>query len=165
MWWCGAPTAAPSSSRPGRRIAPSWATSSRPCKPTPPASWASSRFPLADAQRIIAIGSDRMMAAVKNALAGKLKQPLPQPTHGHRLDQLADAVHDERDLRRNACSATSIRKRKRNRSSSAVSTRINRCKSVDFSNLNARLRQNSAAEKLTSLWIDHLFSARLVQTV
>ena len=28
-----------------------------------------------------------------------------------------------------------------------------------------RLRQNSAAEKLTSLWIDHLFSARLVQTV
>jgi len=36
---------------------------------------------------------------------------------------------------------------------------------VDFTNLNARLRQNSAAEKLTSLWIDHLFSARLVQTV
>ncbi len=37
--------------------------------------------------------------------------------------------------------------------------------SVDFANLNTRLRQNSAAEKLTSLWIDHLFSARLVQTV
>jgi hypothetical protein len=36
---------------------------------------------------------------------------------------------------------------------------------VDFANLNDRLRQNSAAEKLTSLWIDHLFSARLVQTV
>jgi hypothetical protein len=36
---------------------------------------------------------------------------------------------------------------------------------VDFANLNTRLRQNSAAEKLTSLWIDHLFSARLVQTV
>ena len=36
---------------------------------------------------------------------------------------------------------------------------------VDFANLDARLRQNSAAEKLTSLWIDHLFSARLVQTV
>jgi hypothetical protein len=36
---------------------------------------------------------------------------------------------------------------------------------VDFGNLNTRLRQNSAAEKLTSLWIDHLFSARLVQTV
>ena len=36
---------------------------------------------------------------------------------------------------------------------------------VDFTNLNTRLRQNSAAEKLTSLWLDHLFSARLVQTV
>jgi hypothetical protein len=36
---------------------------------------------------------------------------------------------------------------------------------VDFTNLGTRLRQNSAAEKLTSLWIDHLFSARLVQTV
>src|SRR5262249_61136121 len=36
---------------------------------------------------------------------------------------------------------------------------------VDFTNLNTRLRQNSAAEKLTSLWIDHLFSAPLVPTV
>jgi hypothetical protein len=32
-------------------------------------------------------------------------------------------------------------------------------------NLHDRVRQNSAAEKLTSLWIDHLFAARLVQTV
>jgi hypothetical protein len=33
-----------------------------------------------------------------------------------------------------------------------------------FANLNTRRRQHSAAEKLTSLWIDHLFSARQVQT-
>src|SRR5262249_18618895 len=36
---------------------------------------------------------------------------------------------------------------------------------VDFANLSTRLGQNSAAENLTSLWIDHLFAARLVQTV
>ena len=38
-------------------------------------------IPLADAQRIIAIGSDRMMAAVKNALADQLQPHFPnQPT-------------------------------------------------------------------------------------
>jgi hypothetical protein len=36
---------------------------------------------------------------------------------------------------------------------------------VDFSFLGARLRQNSAAEKLTSLWLDHLFERREVQVV
>ena len=36
---------------------------------------------------------------------------------------------------------------------------------VDFGFLGARLRQNSAAEKLTSLWLDHLFERREVQQV
>jgi hypothetical protein len=36
---------------------------------------------------------------------------------------------------------------------------------VDFVYLRARLRQNSVAEKLTSLWIDHLFEQREVQEV
>jgi hypothetical protein len=36
---------------------------------------------------------------------------------------------------------------------------------VDFEHLAARLRQNSAAEKLTSLWIDHLFEQREVEAV
>jgi hypothetical protein len=36
---------------------------------------------------------------------------------------------------------------------------------VDFSFLGGRLRQNSAAEKLTSLWLDHLFEQREVQAV
>jgi hypothetical protein len=37
--------------------------------------------------------------------------------------------------------------------------------SVDFRFLHERLRQNSAAEKLTSLWLDHLFEQREVQVV
>ena len=36
---------------------------------------------------------------------------------------------------------------------------------VDFGFLHQRLRQNSAAEKLTSLWLDHLFAEREVQVV
>ena len=36
---------------------------------------------------------------------------------------------------------------------------------VDFQFLHQRLRQNSAAEKLTSLWLDHLFEQREVQVV
>ena len=36
---------------------------------------------------------------------------------------------------------------------------------VDFGFLHQRLRQNSAAEKLTSLWLDHLFAQREVQVV
>jgi hypothetical protein len=36
---------------------------------------------------------------------------------------------------------------------------------VDFRFLHERLRQNSAAEKLTTLWLDHLFQQREVQVV
>ena len=36
---------------------------------------------------------------------------------------------------------------------------------VDFAFLHQRLRQNSAAEKLTQLWLDHLFEQREVQMV
>jgi len=36
---------------------------------------------------------------------------------------------------------------------------------VDFRFLHGRLRQNSASEKLTQLWLDHLFQQREVQVV
>ena len=56
-------------------------------------------IPFSDADRIIAIGSDRMMAAVARARHDVLK-PYLKPHHfAHRLDQLADAMHDEGDLR------------------------------------------------------------------
>ena len=84
----------------GRRTRPSSATSSRRC-----ASYASgelgrrSRSRSSDADRIIAIGSDGMMNAVRLARHGVLK-PLPQARPSRaRLDQLAHAMHDEGDLR------------------------------------------------------------------
>jgi NADPH-dependent glutamate synthase beta subunit-like oxidoreductase/NAD(P)H-flavin reductase len=119
---------------------------------------------LADARRIIAIGSDRMMGAVKDALADGLKQHFPrQPAAIGSINSPMQCMMKEvcaQCLQRHVHPQT--------REESFVFSCFNQDQSlqeVDFTNLNARLRQNSAAEKLTSLWIDHLFSARLVQTV
>jgi NADPH-dependent glutamate synthase beta subunit-like oxidoreductase/NAD(P)H-flavin reductase len=121
-------------------------------------------IPLPGAQRIIAIGSDRMMAAVKHALSDKLKQHFPnQPTAIGSINSPMQCMMKEicaQCLQRHVDPVTN--------KESFVFSCFNQdqlLQSVDFTNLNTRLRQNSAAEKLTSLWIDHLFSARLVQTL
>jgi NADPH-dependent glutamate synthase beta subunit-like oxidoreductase/NAD(P)H-flavin reductase len=121
-------------------------------------------IPLAAAQRIIAIGSDRMMAAVKNALAGPLAPSFPnRPTAIGSINSPMQCMMKEvcaQCLQRHVDPAT--------KKESFVFSCFNQdqlLEVVDFANLNDRLRQNSAAEKLTSLWIDHLFAARLVQTV
>ncbi|MBY0522100.1 MAG: FAD-dependent oxidoreductase [Gemmataceae bacterium] len=121
-------------------------------------------LPLADAERIIAIGSDRMMAAVKEALAARLNQHFPnRPTAIGSINSPMQCMMKEicaQCLQRHVDPET--------KAESFVFSCFNQdqlLQAVDFGNLNARLRQNSAAEKLTSLWIDHLFSARLVQTI
>jgi NADPH-dependent glutamate synthase beta subunit-like oxidoreductase/NAD(P)H-flavin reductase len=121
-------------------------------------------IPLAGAQRIIAIGSDRMMAAVKDALAGPLRRYFPnQPTAIGSINSPMQCMMKEicaQCLQRHVDPDT--------KAESFVFSCFNQdqlLRTVDFANLNTRLRQNSAAEKLTSLWIDHLFAARLVQTV
>ena len=85
---------------PGRpQDAPLSATSSRRSRPTARARSARPPIPLGAVDRIIAIGSDGMMAAVgeaRRAVLEALSQPGPSR---HRLDQLADAMHDEGDLR------------------------------------------------------------------
>jgi NADPH-dependent glutamate synthase beta subunit-like oxidoreductase/NAD(P)H-flavin reductase len=121
-------------------------------------------IPLAEAQRIIAIGSDRMMAAVKNALGDQLQQHFPKrPTAIGSINSPMQCMMKEicaQCLQRHVDPET--------KKESFVFSCFNQdqlLQTVDFANLNTRLRQNSASEKLTSLWIDHLFSARLVQTV
>ncbi|HEY7312652.1 MAG TPA: FAD-dependent oxidoreductase [Gemmataceae bacterium] len=120
--------------------------------------------PLDAAQRIIAIGSDRMMSAVKNALADKLRAHFPrQPTAIGSINSPMQCMMKEicaQCLQRHVDPET--------KAESFVFSCFNQdqlLQTVDFAHLDTRLRQNSAAEKLTSLWIDHLFSARLVQTV
>ena len=55
-------------------------------------------IPLHSVDRVMAIGSDGMMAAVARARHTVLA-PYLKPDHGHRQHQFAHAVHDERDLR------------------------------------------------------------------
>ncbi len=121
-------------------------------------------IPLSAAQRIIAIGSDRMMAAVKQALAGELSRYFPnRPTAIGSINSPMQCMMKEicaQCLQRHVDPRTN--------KETFVFSCFNQdqlLEEVDFANLNDRLRQNSAGEKLTSLWIDHLFSARLVQTV
>ena len=54
---------------------------------------------LTEADRIIVIGSDKMMAAVAAARHDALQPYFKPGPPGHRLHQLADAMHDEGDLR------------------------------------------------------------------
>lgn len=105
-----------------------------------------------------------MMAAVKQALADKLKghfssQPIAIGSINSPMQCMMKEICAQ-CLQRHVDPAT--------KEESFVFSCFNQDQlldTVDFSNLNTRLRQNSAAEKLTSLWIDHLFAARLVQTV
>ena len=68
------------SSRSGRRTRTSAATSCRRWSRTPKGSWGRRRVKLSDVTRIIAIGSDRMMNAVRLARHGAL-QPHLNPRH------------------------------------------------------------------------------------
>ena len=121
-------------------------------------------IPLGTAERIIAIGSDRMMAAVKDALAGPLREQFP-----HQPMVIGSINSPMQCMMKEICAQCMQRHvDPETQKESFVFSCFNQdqaLKSVDFANLNTRLRQNSAAEKLTSLWIDHLFSARLVQTI
>ena len=105
-----------------------------------------------------------MTAAVKNALVDQLHPCFPKhPTAIGSINSSMQCMMKEicaQCLQRHVDPET--------KKESFVFSCFNRdqlLETVDFANLNSRLRQNSAAEKLTSLWIDHLFAARLVQTV
>ena len=111
-------------------------------------------IPLGEVDRIIAIGSDGMMNAVAEARHAVLQAVFPPGPPRDRADQLADAMHDEGDLR--AVPAAPQRPGDRQRDGrllllqpgpGAWTASISR-------HLRRRLSQNGAQEKLTKLWID-----------
>ena len=115
-------------------------------------------IPLARSQRIIAIGSDRMMAAVREARHGVLAPLLDPQAPGHRQHQLADAVHDEGGLRAVPAEHVDPQTGKER----VVFTCFNQDQeldAVDFRNLRERLRANSMQEKLADAWLDELLKA------
>ncbi|MBM3801437.1 MAG: pyridine nucleotide-disulfide oxidoreductase [Acidimicrobiia bacterium] len=120
--------------------------------------------PLCAVDRIISIGSDRMMNAVKVARRTLLK---PHLAAGHKaigsINSPMQCMLKEicaQCLQRHCDPITGEEK--------VIFSCFNQDQPldlVDFDHLRSRLRQNSVAEKLTSLWIDHLFEQREVQEV
>ena len=114
--------------------------------------------PLAKIHRIIAIGSDRMMAAVRDARHGVL-QPLLQPDH----IAIASINSPMQCMMKEVCAQCL---QKHVDPVTGAETIIFSCLNqdqlmdhVDFKNLNTRLQQNTVQEKLAVMWLDHLLRA------
>jgi NADPH-dependent glutamate synthase beta subunit-like oxidoreductase/NAD(P)H-flavin reductase len=119
--------------------------------------------PLQEIDLLIAIGSDRMMDAVRQARHGLLKDAF--------LDHVAiGSINSPMQcMMKEVCSQCLQRQvdpeTGREQLVFSCFNQDQKLDEVDFHFLSARLRQNSAAEKLTSLWLDHLFEQREVQVV
>jgi NAD(P)H-flavin reductase/NADPH-dependent glutamate synthase beta subunit-like oxidoreductase len=111
--------------------------------------------PLRDVTRIIAIGSDRMMAAVKAARFGALAPFLRRDHVG-----IASINSPMQCMMKEVC-AQCLQKHidpvtGKEEFVFSCFNQDQEMDKVDFPNLNARLRQNTVQEKLSNLWLDHL---------
>jgi NADPH-dependent glutamate synthase beta subunit-like oxidoreductase/NAD(P)H-flavin reductase len=111
--------------------------------------------PLGTVDRIIAIGSDRMMAAVKAARRGVLAPHL-KPEHVG----IASINSPMQCMMKEVC-AQCLQKHvdPKTGKESIIFSCFNQDQDidrVDFPNLAARLRQNTVQEKLSGMWFDHL---------
>ncbi|HEV8484235.1 MAG TPA: FAD-dependent oxidoreductase [Blastocatellia bacterium] len=118
---------------------------------------------LQDVDRLVAIGSDRMMDAVRQARKAVLKDVL------HERVAIGSINSPMQCMLKEVCSQCLQRQvdPETGRESLVFScfNQDQKLDNVDFHFLGQRLRQNSAAEKLTSFWLDHLFEQREVQVV
>jgi NAD(P)H-flavin reductase len=117
--------------------------------------------PLSDINRLIAIGSDRMMAAVKAARFTALAPYL-------RRDHVAiGSINSPMQCMMKEICAQCLQKHVdpvtgKEEFIFSCFNQDQELDKVDFPNLNARLRQNTVQEKLSSLWLDTLLEqARL----
>ena len=113
--------------------------------------------PLSQIHRIIAIGSDRMMAAVRDARHGVL-QPLLQPKH----IAIASINSPMQCMMKEVC-AQCLQKHvdPETGRETIVFSCLNQDQPmdhVDFKHLHTRLQQNTVQEKLSSLWLDYLLT-------
>jgi NADPH-dependent glutamate synthase beta subunit-like oxidoreductase/NAD(P)H-flavin reductase len=117
------------------------------------------QVPLESVDRIIAIGSDRMMAAVKAARHGALA---PYLKAGH--VGIASINSPMQCMMKEVC-AQCLQKHvdPATGRESIIFSCFNQDQEmdrVDFPNLAARLQQNTVQEKLSSLWLDHLLGGQ-----
>jgi NAD(P)H-flavin reductase/NADPH-dependent glutamate synthase beta subunit-like oxidoreductase len=113
--------------------------------------------PLNTVSRIIAIGSDRMMAAVKAARHGVLQAHL-RPDH----IGIASINSPMQCMMKEVC-AQCLQKHVdpatgREEFVFSCFNQDQEMDRVDFANLNARLRQNTVQEKISNMWLDHLLA-------
>src|SRR5262249_33628055 len=116
--------------------------------------------PMRDVDRIIAIGSDRMMSAVAQARHGALA-PFLKPRHvGIR------SIHSPMQCMMKEVCAQCLQKHidpATGQLKEIVFSCFNQDQNldeVDWKNLNDRLRQNTVQEKLADLWLEHLVAKR-----
>ena len=151
--------AASRSRRVVRRTPRSAATSSRPSSRTARARSRTRRSSSPSVKRIIAIGSDRMMAAVKEARHGVL-QPMLDPRH-----LAIGSINSPMQCMMKEVCAQCLQKHKD--PLTGKETLVFSCynqdqelDSVDFKHLNERLRANSMQEKLANAWLEHLLGVK-----
>ena len=110
---------------------------------------------LSDVDRIIAIGSDGMMAAIKAARYGVLKPHLKA-----RHTAIGSINSSMQCMMKGVCAQCLCRHEDPQTGEESFVYSCNNqdqiLDEVDFSNLRQRLRQNSVQEKLSDLWLDHL---------
>ena len=113
--------------------------------------------PLSSVSRLIAIGSDRMMAAVKAARYGVLASHI-------RTDHVAIAsINSPMQCMMKEICAQCLQKHvdPATGKEEFIFSCFNQDQEmdrVDFPNLNMRLRQNTVQEKLSNSWLDHLLT-------
>jgi len=114
---------------------------------------------LQDVDRIIAIGSDRMMAAVKAARFDSLK-PYLKENH----IAIGSINSPMQCMMKGVCAQCMCKHvDPKTGKESYVYTCYNQDQDldhVDFGHLNARLRQNTTLEKISNLWLDYLFKTK-----
>ena len=118
-----------------------------------------SEIKLSTVKRIIAIGSDRMMAAVKEARHGVL-QPMLDPRH-----LAIGSINSPMQCMMKEVCAQCLQKHKDPKT--GKETLVFSCynqdqelDSVDFKHLNERLRANSMQEKVANAWLEHLLAVK-----
>lgn len=119
---------------------------------------------LGNVDRIIAIGSDRMMAAVKDARHGALAPYLKETCFGiGSINSMMQCMMKEvcaQCLQRHVDPVTG--------KESFVFSCFNQDQhldEVDFKNLNNRLKTNSVVEKLSNKWFDYLLAKEKVERI
>ena len=116
-----------------------------------------------DVDRIIAIGSDRMMAAVKEARRGVLR-PYLKAEH----EAIGSINSPMQCMMKEICAQCLQRHVGPDGKESFVFTCMNqdqKLDAVDFPFLNLRLRQNGLQEKVANLWLERLFHAAKLERV